>query len=257
MDFSDKTILVTGGATGIGYAIASKFAKAGANVVIVGRRETVGRNAETQMRNAGLEAVFISGDVSSEESVRSFIGETVRRYRRLDILVNNAAIVDTRRFLDIDSEKWRNVFNVTVHGTYYCSRYAAEHMVDKGVKGCIINISSINAYRALRDSSHYNAAKGAMDQLTRCMALELADHGIRVNAINPGFIETELSIVNGINELETEWFKSIYVNHQKIAMRRAGQPEEVADVALFLASEDASYICGATIPVDGGLSITF
>lgn len=257
MEFAGKVALVTGGATGIGYAIAGRFARAGAKVVLVGRREEVGKQAEAKLREEGLEAAFVRGDVADEASVQAFVGETVRRYGRLDILVNNAAVSDTRPFLSPDTVKWRQVFNVTADGTYLCSRIAAQHMVDAGIKGCIINISSINSSRALRDSSHYNAAKGAMDQLTRCMALELADHGIRVNGINPGFIETELSVVDGVNELETEWFTSIYVGHQKIAQRRAGQPDEIAGVAVFLASEAASYICGASIPVDGGLSITF
>jgi NAD(P)-dependent dehydrogenase (short-subunit alcohol dehydrogenase family) len=130
-------------------------------------------------------------------------------------------------------------------------------MVDNAIHGSIVNVSSINAHRALDLSSHYNAAKGALDQLTRCIAFELSPYQIRVNGVAPGFIETPMSIVNGVKEHETEEFQNYYVNMRKIPLARHGQPEEVANVILFLASEEASYIQGAIIPVDGGLSNTF
>jgi meso-butanediol dehydrogenase/(S,S)-butanediol dehydrogenase/diacetyl reductase len=123
--------------------------------------------------------------------------------------------------------------------------------------GAIVNISSINGFRALKLSSHYNAAKGALDQLTRCTALELSPHGIRVNGVAPGFIETELSIVSGVNELETDEFMNYYIKQRRIPLARAGHSEEIATIIAFLASNEASYIQGAIIPADGGLSITF
>lgn len=147
--------------------------------------------------------------------------------------------------------------DIIVNGAWFCSQSAAAHMIREGIQGHIVNVSSINAYRALPDSSHYNAAKGALDQLTRCLSVELMEHGIRVNGVNLGFIDTPMSIVDGENELESEWFRSMYVRHKKIPQQRAGQPEEAAGAIAFLASADASYICGATIPVDGGLSVTF
>lgn len=123
--------------------------------------------------------------------------------------------------------------------------------------GAIVNISSINGHRALDSSSHYNAGKGAVDQLTRCLALELADHGIRVNAVAPGFVDTPMSIVDGENELESTGFKTIYVDGGRIPMRRAGSADEIASVVAFLASPAAAYVCGAIVPVDGGLAVTY
>jgi NAD(P)-dependent dehydrogenase (short-subunit alcohol dehydrogenase family) len=255
--FVDKSVLITGGATGVGYATAERFATEGAKVVITGRRQDVGTVAANRLKEQGLDVSFIAADVTDENEVKLLFNKSIELNGKVDVLVNNAAISYPIRFLGADYNKWRNVFDVIVNGTYFCSQEAAQHMVSNQIKGSIINVSSVNAYRALQDSSHYNAAKGALDQLTRCMALELIDYGIRVNGANLGFIDTPMSIIEGENELETDWFKSIYVEQKKIPQRRAGQPFEVANVLTFLASEDASYLCGAMIPVDGGLSITF
>lgn len=255
--FTGQSVLVTGGATGVGYETARRFAMEGANVVITGRREDVGKEAETRLQKEGLNVRYLPGDVADEQQVKQFIGKAIEMNGKLDVLINNAAMSKPIKFLGADRHQWKKVFDVIVDGTYYCSQEAAKHMVANGIQGHIINVSSINAFRALDESSHYNAAKGAMDQLTRCMALELIDQGIRVNGVNLGFIDTPMSVVDGENELETKWFKSIYVENKKIPQRRAAQPHEVANVISFLASKDASYLCGAMIPVDGGLSITF
>jgi len=257
MRFEGLTAVVTGGATGIGYAIAERLASEGARVVIAGRRTTTGEEAEAALRGQGFEAAFHSCDVSDETQADRLMAFAAERYGGVDILVNNAALSETIGFLDRDTARWRKVFDVTVNGTHFCSRAAAERMIAAGRGGYIVNISSINGYRAAEGTSHYNAGKGAMDQLTRCMAVELAPHGIRVNGVAPGFIDTPMSVVDGENELETDWFQSIYVGRGKIPLRRAGRPEEIAGVVAFLASPDASYLCGAIIPADGGLSVTF
>lgn len=255
--FQGKSVHVTGGATGVGYATARRFAMEGARVVISGRREDVGKQAEEALRGEGLEVRFVAGDVADDVQVKWMFERTVALNGGLDVLVNNAASANSIPFLGADRAKWKKVFDIIVDGTYFCSQEAAQYMVANKVSGSIINVSSINGYRALEYSSHYNAAKGAMDQLTRNMALELMEHGIRVNGLSLGFIETPMSFVDGENELESDWFKSIYVERKKIPQQRQGFPEEVAGAIAFLASEDASYICGALIPVDGGLSITF
>jgi 3-oxoacyl-[acyl-carrier protein] reductase len=255
--FLGKTAVITGGATGVGLATARRLAEEGAQVVISGRRTDVGYPIAESLRAEGLEVTFIPADVSEQEQVTHLVDHAIRQYETIDILVNNAAIYVPSRFMDTEYEQWRKVFDIIVKGAYFCTKEVARRMINQGVKGHIINVSSINSSRALEESSHYNSAKGALDQLTRNTALELMEHSIRVNAVSLGFIETPMSVVNGVNEHETDWFREIYVSRKKIPQQRQGQPEEVASVIAFLASEDASYLCGAIVPVDGGLSITF
>jgi NAD(P)-dependent dehydrogenase (short-subunit alcohol dehydrogenase family) len=257
MRFAGKTAVITGGATGVGLAAARRLAEEGARVVISGRRAEVGFRAAESMCAAGLEALFVQADVADAEQVRNLMDQAVRVYGKIDILVNNAAVFTPGRFMDAEFEEWRKVFDIIVNGTYFCTKEAARHMVRLGVQGHIVNVSSINSTRALEESSHYNAAKGAMDQLTRNTALELMEHGIRVNSVALGFIDTPMSVVDGVNEMDTEWFQDIYVKRKKIPQQRGGQPEEAAGVIAFLASKDASYMCGAVVAVDGGLSVTF
>lgn len=255
--FTGQTVIITGGATGIGLATAKLFAGEEANVVIAGRNRENGARALQQLKELGGQPLFVPTDVSDEEAVQTMIEQTLAHTGRLDVLVNNAAMFYESEFIHESSERWRSVFDTITNGAYYCSKYAAKAMIDCQISGSIINVSSINGVRALMKSSHYNAAKGALDQLTRCTALELSEYSIRVNGVAPGFIETELSIVGGENELETDWFQQYYVQQRKIPLARAGQVEEVANVIAFLASKEASYIQGAIIPVDGGLSTTF
>ncbi|MBB6730658.1 SDR family NAD(P)-dependent oxidoreductase [Cohnella zeiphila] len=255
--FEGKTAVITGGATGVGFATARRLAEEGARVVIGGRRADVGLQAEEALRAAGLEAAFVAADVADEVQVRLLMDEAVRRYGSLDVLVNNAATFSPGGFMETPWPEWRRVFDVIVSGAYFCTKEAARLMIAQGAKGRIVNVSSINSTRALEESSHYNAAKGALDQLTRNTALELIGRGIRVNGVALGFIDTPMSVVDGVKEHETDWFRDIYVARKKIPQQRTGKPEEAAGAIAFLASDDASYLCGAVVPVDGGLSITF
>lgn len=256
MRFPDKTVIVTGGGSGIGFAIAKAFAAEGANVVIADLPDSDGKAAAQNIKAQGGTASFITADVSDEQQVIELMDETLRLTGTIHILVNNAAVFKTSSFLEESTETWKTIFKVIFDGAYFCTKYAGRIMAEnKG--GSIINISSINSQRALDLSSHYNTAKGGLDQLTRCTAFELSPYGIRVNGVAPGFIRTPMSIVDGIDELETEEFKQYYAGLRKIPAARPGMPEEVAQAVLFLASEQSSYIVGATLPVDGGLSITF
>ncbi|MCK1992933.1 SDR family oxidoreductase [Peribacillus muralis] len=257
MRFKNKTAIVTGGATGIGLATAQLFAEEGASVIIAGRSAKNGEDAVKRLRDAGGIAHFVPTDVTNEEDVQNLVKETIRLEGKIDILVNNAALFHNSSFIEETTENWKKVFNVIVDGTYLCTKYVGKEMIQHSEGGAIVNISSINAYRALEWSSHYNTAKGALDQLTRCTALELSPYNIRVNGVAPGFIETPMTVVGGVNEHETEYFKHYYVGKRKIALARPGTPEEIANAIAFLASNDSSYMTGATIPVDGGLSITF
>jgi meso-butanediol dehydrogenase/(S,S)-butanediol dehydrogenase/diacetyl reductase len=255
--FHGKSVIITGGASGIGLATAKSFAKEGATVIIAGRTEEAGQKAVQDILEIGGLGYFIKADVSIETEVENLMNEAMKYCSSIDVLVNNAAMFYNSTFIEEDTTKWKKVFDVIVNGTYFCSKHAARKMVETNTKGSIINVSSINSHRALNFSSHYNAGKGAVDQLTRCMALELSEYGIRVNGIAPGFIDTPMSVVEGVKEHETEEFKNYYVRQRKIPLARSGLPEEIANVITFLASDESSYIQGATIPVDGGLAITF
>lgn len=254
--FDGRTVIITGGATGIGLETSEHFAAEGANVVMAGRSVKSGTEALLRLERYKERVHFIATDVSVEEDVKRLIEQTMTLTGRVDVLVNNAAMFYESDFMDESTERWRAVFDTIVNGAYWCTKYAARAMKGTG-GGAVVNVSSINGVRALMKSSHYNAAKGALDQLTRGTALELSPLGIRVNGVAPGFIDTALSVIGGVNELETEDFKHYYVGQRKIALARPGLPHEVARAILFLASEEASYIQGAILPVDGGLSITF
>lgn len=227
--------LVTGGATGIGFATARRFAANGMRVGILGHVDEDGRRAEAALRETGADAVFTLGDVTVEDDVRAWVTQAAERPGPIDVLVNNAAISSSVDFLEAPRDEWRRVFDVIVDGAYLCSREAARVMAASGRGGSIVNVSSINAERALLRSSHYNAGKGALNQLTRCLAAELAPHGIRVNAVAPGFVDTPMSVVDGENELETTWFRDNYVRDRRIPLARAGTPDDVAKVVAFLA----------------------
>lgn len=255
--FAGKTAIITGGASGIGFRTAELFAREGAAVVIADISCEAGRAAERRLAEQGGECRFVRADVSVEDEVMLLVRQAEEWKGTLDILVNNAAVFEELPLLETPTESWRRVFDVIVSGAYFCTKHVAAVMKRRKTGGVIVNVSSINGSRALAASSPYNAGKGALDQLTRCSALELAPYGIRVNAVAPGFVDTPMSVVGGVNELETEIFREYYVNMRKIPLARPARPEEVASVIAFLAGDESSYMQGAVVAVDGGLSITF
>ena len=168
----------------------------------------------------------------------------LERFGRIDVLVNNAGIFAPFDALDPDLSAWQRVVDVIYYGTLHCTRAAARAMVARGQGGRIVNISSVNAFLGAPQSSHYNSAKGAVDQLTRCFAVELAPRGILVNGVAPGFVDTPMAVVNGVSEHETPELQEFYVRGRRIRLARPAQPEEIAEVVAFLASPRCTYITG-------------
>ena len=255
-DFTGKCVVVTGGGTGIGRAIALRFAADGASVAVLGRRpgpleETISMTAD----NADAHHLVVPTDISSVDSVSKASDIISSEYPRVDVLVNNAGVARSADPVEAPLDEWMFPIRVNMMGAIHCVRAFAP-MMQSG--GRIINVTSIHKDRVEKGCSAYATAKGALTQYTKAMALEFADRGILVNAIAPGFTDTPMSRdESGVSELQTEWFDQNYVSGHHLPLRRAGRPEEVAGVAAFLAGPDATYITGETITVDGGLTITF
>ena len=254
-ELEGKVALVTGAARGIGRAVADALVRDGAAVMVADLARSAGEATAAALCACGGRAAFVAADVTSDAD--AMVEATVTTFGRLDILVNNAGIFYNADALAAPFGDWLKAVDVIFYGAFHCSRAAGRAMIEQGQGGRIVNVSSVNAFLGMAQSSHYNTAKGAVDQLTRCLAVEWAPHGILVNGVAPGFVDTPMSIVDGVNELETPDFQEIYVRRRRIPLARAAQPEEIAQVVRFLASDRCTYITGHTIVVDGGLSITF
>jgi NAD(P)-dependent dehydrogenase (short-subunit alcohol dehydrogenase family) len=239
-----KIVLITGGSQGIGEACARKFATLGARVVIADVDSTRGKKLAQE-----LDALFIACDVGDSAQVNAMIAQCEAQHGRIDVLVNNAAIVHTANFLDITETDFDRVLRVNVKGAFLVAQAVARSMVAQGVKGSIVNMSSVNATLAIPNIASYNVSKGGINQLTRVMALALVDHGIRVNAVAPGTIATEMA-KNAV--LTSDEAKRKIMS--RTPMKRLGEPSEVADAVAFLASDAASYITGEILTIDGGRS---
>lgn len=254
-DLQQKVALITGAARGIGRAVAEVFVREGAAVMIADLPGSDGAATAAALRAAGAQAAFVAADVTQDAD--DMVAATVTRFGRLDILVNNAGVFYPADALTTPFDIWQKAFDVIFYGALHCSRAAGQVMVAQGHGGRIVNVSSVNAFLGAAQSSHYNTAKGAVDQLTRCLAVEWAAHGILVNGVAPGFVETAMAVVDGVNEHATPDFQEFYVQRRRIPLARPAQPEEIAEAVCFLASNRCTYITGHTLVVDGGLSVTF
>jgi NAD(P)-dependent dehydrogenase (short-subunit alcohol dehydrogenase family) len=248
-----RKVVVTGASSGIGKAAAARFAVDGYDVCVNARRSE--RLHELVGTFPPGNHLVCPGDYSDPVVVET-IGKALRtQWGHLDALVNCAGIAQSANVIDSPIHEWRKPFDTMFEGGVRMTRLCVPLMTGGGR---IVHITSIHGERAESGSSAYAMAKAALNQFCRGLAVELAPRGVLVNAIAPGFIDTEMSIgPDGISELETEWFRKNYVEGQHLPLRRAGRPEEIAGVAAFLAGPDATYLTGQVITVDGGLTITF
>jgi NAD(P)-dependent dehydrogenase (short-subunit alcohol dehydrogenase family) len=250
MSLKDKVVIITGAARGIGYACAERFLNDGAKVVLADIDEKGGEKAAAKLAEGNGEAIFAACDVGDGLDVRNLVAETLDNFGCIDVLINNAATLDSAPFLELEEEDFDAVLKSNLRGPFLLGQAVARQMVrqvEEGkAPGSIINMSSVNAVFALPDHVAYTVAKGGLAQLTKAMALALANKGIRVNAIGPGSILTEM--------LEQVASDKAIVNRilSRTPMGRFGEPSEIAAIAAFLASDDASYITGTTIYADGG-----
>lgn len=242
--FEGKVALVTGGNSGIGKATAVAFAKEGAKVAIAARREALGRETVKEIRNVGGEAIFIKADMSEAADIQAMVNETVETFGRLDYAFNNAGRYGGRPLLDATEEEWDEFMNINLKGTWLCMKYEIPEMIKVG-GGAIVNNSSVSGEGGWAGGSLYVASKHGINGLTKCAAIEFAKQGVRVNAVEPGIIETP-----AWGEISPE--RRIELNAMQPIPRMASS-DEVADPVIWLCSEQSSYVTGVTLLVDGGM----
>lgn len=243
-----ETAIVTGGGQGIGREIALGLAEAGADVVVLQRRLEIAEKTAADIRKLGRESLALKVDVSDPSAVEDMVRTVKDKFGKIDILVNNAGIAQWVAAEEMPVEDWNTMIGINLTGVFTCCKYVGREMIKKK-KGSIINISSISGFIANhpQEQCHYNAAKGGVNTLTKCLAYEWAKYNIRVNAIAPGFIGTPL-LKEADEELLNEW-SSLSVQ------KRIADPAELKGVAVFLASQAASYVTGHILVADGGYTI--
>jgi len=250
MRLKNKIALITGGGTGIGRATAELFAKEGAKIAISGRRTEKLEEVIQSITTNGGEAIAIPGDVTNEQSAKQMVMAPIGRWKRLDILVNNAGVIERADLHEIPAEKWDLVMDVNVKGIYLVSKFMIPQMIE-GEGGSIINIASISGIIGQKKQHVYNAAKAAVVNLTRAMAVSYGPYNIRVNAISPAAVDTPMarSLTEDTGESWEELTKSFIKNY---ALKRIGQPIDIAYGCLYLASDESSWVTGINLVIDGG-----
>jgi NAD(P)-dependent dehydrogenase (short-subunit alcohol dehydrogenase family) len=250
--FNGKIALVTGATSGIGQACAIAFAKAGAKVVCVGRKADALEDVEQKIRALGAETVSINSDLARENEAQRVVEQAIRGFGGIDILVNAAGHLSNGTIENTSLEAWDEMMNVNVRAPFQLMQKALPSLIER--RGNIVNVSSVTGLRAFPGVLAYCVSKAALDQLTRCSALELAAKGVRVNAVNPGVVVTEIHKRGGMSD---EAYAA-FLEHSKTThpLGRTGRPEEIAALVLYLASDQASWITGATYSIDGGRSQT-
>ena len=245
-DFSGQVVLVTGAGGGIGKGIAARFAEASAKIAV--HYHTSARAAQDlaqSISEGGGEAIALQADLTDAAQVTRLVHQTVHRFGALDVLVNNAALQPLAGLLEMTPDEWDAVIEANLRSAFLCTQAAAKQMITQGRGGAILNITSIEAENPAPNHGHYNASKGGLLMLTRASANELGSYGIRVNAVAPGLIWRP--------GIEQAWPEGVERWQKAAPLHRLGQPEDVADACLFLASRGARWITGASLTVDGGV----
>jgi acetoin reductase-like protein len=255
MRMQGKVAIVTGAARGIGRAIAERYAREGAVCAVADIDLEGARRTAEALRGVGAEAFAVGLDVTSRDSIRSMVDTVVTKAGGIDVLVNNAGVVEVQPIFEIDEPAWDRVFGVNVKGLFFALQAAARHMVERGKGGKIINLASEAGQRADPHVIAYSATKAAVISITKTAALALIPHGINVNAISPGVVDTPMWVE--VDRLFGKW-KGKAVGETKrevekeVPFGRFGKPEDLAGVAVFLATSDSDYMLGQTVNVDGG-----
>lgn len=246
LQLRDKIAIVTGAASGINRAIAIRFAEEGAAVVIVDIDAAGAAETASLVSATGARVLSVNADVRRRDEIDAMIHTTLTEFGCIDILVNGAGIESLIPFVDLTEAEWSRVLDVNLTGAFQCGQAVARAMISAGRGGKIVNIASINSTIAMRNQAHYAASKGGLLMLTKAMAVELAQHGINVNAVGPGVIETPLTAGSLADPSRREFLRS------RIPLKRFGQPRDVAHETVFLSSEASDYITGTILFVDGG-----
>jgi NAD(P)-dependent dehydrogenase (short-subunit alcohol dehydrogenase family) len=244
--------VITGAGSGIGRAIAERFAEVGADVVVAEVNVERGQQAAAELRQRHAKGIFVAADVSRSSDCRRLVETALQNYGHIDTLVNNAGVNFVKPTLEMTEDDWDRVVDVDLKGTFLCSRHALEFMVSRR-RGSIVNIASVHTVATLPEAAPYAAAKGGVHMLTCALAIEFAPYGIRVNAVSPGLTDTQIwqdiqAAAEQPDEARRHWFDNI-------PLGRVQSGREVANVVLFLASDEASYVTGANIMTDGGMTI--
>jgi 3-oxoacyl-[acyl-carrier protein] reductase len=248
MRFAGKVALITGAGNGIGQEIARRFAAEGATVVIADINAEAGEQTAAEIAAHGGQAVAIQTDVADEQQVAALVAQAIERCGQIDILVNNAGVVAHKLLIEMDCAAWDRQIAVQLTGPFLMSKHVARHMIDRAIYGRIVNISSVAALMGRVKGGAHCASKGGLTMLTKVLAMELGAHGITVNAVAPGLVETEAQR----EEMNlSDDYKQSYL--QELPLGRLGQPGDIAQMVLFLASPDAAWISGQLHVVDGGL----
>ena len=253
----NKKVIVTGGSRGIGAGIVKRLFSEGAEIIIADIREELAKNLINEVDNGLGKITFQKVDLSEEKEIINLFEFTKNKWSGLDILINNAAIEDGFLLKDQSYEKYRETMKINMDAPFLCSKYALP-LFENQKEGRIIMISSIQGIRGYKGNISYNTAKGGMINMTKVLAVELAEKNILVNSVAPGFINTPLSVMKDGKLLwDTDWFKDVYLKYEKLPMGRYGNPDDIAGAVYFFCSDDSKYVTGQTLLVDGGVSSTF